>query len=183
MKINNVSAQDKRKFLRIMLDKLDFSKRDFAWVKDFLLHRQNYAKTLKKIHFVDNPEGLNNIIILSDKYKLGGTALHLVTDNTIITDVDQINEMINEATARKRFYLYVNTDENLMKFESFINIVLDNNKAKMPEEYVKAADDIIAQAMKEAEIQQLSKKIDEALDDNDKELFYDYTNQLKELRK
>lgn len=178
-----ISVQDKKEFLKDLLEHIQFKQNERMWIKRFLLNSRDSESILKKIHFVDDTEKLNNVIILTSSVFKNKVSIQLIADDVITTDINDISYIIRSSSPRKKFHLHIQSKRPLYRFSSYVKVVEDNKKASLPAEYSKLADDVIRSLTEELEIKHFTEEIDRALDNNDKKSFLDYTGKLKKIKK
>lgn len=176
-----ISVREKKFFLRNLLKKYDFRRSDIYWIKNYLLDND---RLLNRMRFVDDPDSLNNVIIITSKCAENPTVMQLVSDKVVYTDFDEINSMIRES-ARKKYYLYIEVSDSLYASNPyFVKVVEENKKATATVSHQSKEDGelLVSLIMTQQEVKHLLEKIDEAIDKNDKKSFLTYTEKLKVLQ-
>ena len=176
--MEKIRPEDKKLFLKDLLRTFPFKSREREWIRRVLMPSE---QILQKLNFIDDPENLSNVIILSPSSKV--VTIQLITKDEIITGLVEINEALRNSPANKKFYFYIKTRKNLYNINSYIKVLQENKKATLPAECRTLADKVVKHLTKELEIKHLSKEIDKALDENNEKLFKSYVKKLNELKK
>lgn len=171
-----VSLKEKELFIRWFLKRYQMKRRECVWILNYLLSHENI---LKNAHFVEDAKYCPRAMIMSVTESNGSPFEFHKGD-------------INNADAEIAFHdMRLNPDGGLYIQLNFPNVpasveylsVLEENTFKpnhlcSNEKDAEIAEQLIQHMMKEAQQNHLSKMIDEALDNGDKELFMQLTSQI-----
>lgn len=169
-----IHIEKKKEFIRVLLSEYVFKRREVVFLLNFMYQNEDI---LEKTHFVDDPENLNNVLIMKTRgSKTDEPDFNFIADDEIILDVEEAFKFIKDN--KERDYYVVIIAKNLFDFESYVEVLEENSKANLPAEYGEIADEIIEKIQKDFQIKYIREKIDEAIDNNDREAFLKYSNEL-----
>lgn len=165
----NINA--KRSFLTEITTEFDFNKMEYEWIM------QRLAKRLETVHFVDCVNGYDNYIILptecskNQKFEFYSNTTKRTRDIEVILDSMKKNTDVD-------LYVKFDTGKSLyLTTDNYIDVV-ENNPDAITEQYSSEANRLIQHVQSNFQKNVIQSKIDEALDQKNKELFELYTEQL-----
>jgi uncharacterized protein YpiB (UPF0302 family) len=179
--MSGVTVDQKKEFIRWFLNNYQLRKREGVWILNYLLSNDKF---LKKVHFVENANKTPRGIIMTT---------HCVNDFPLSSLRYYRNGEIN-TNAESCFHdIRLNRDDDLyveLNFKDKHNCkeyweVLEENPFDEPDtsEFEEQAVHFLDYCLYEFKVEQLKKRIDEAIDDGDKELFMKLTDELGKIEK
>ena len=180
----------KKEFIRILLKKYQMKRRECVWILNYLL---SHETMLDRVHFVEDL-GVNQGHQIPDDFigmvmsttVSGGVPFRLYFDRGKMTaDAEKAFHKLRLSSKDQHFYLQLNFT-NPMSMPEFVAAVESNPFSKEDEvtdvirqEAIRLSDQVSQSSV----VFSLEQAIDEAIDNNDKESFLEYSKQLVNLKK
>lgn len=165
------NMDSKRSFITEITNEFDFNKMEYNWIIERL------AKRLETVHFVDCVNGYDSYVIIptecskTQKFEFYTNTNKRTQDIEVILDYMRYNTDVD-------LYVKFDTGKSLyLTTDNYIDVV-ENNPDAITEQYSLAANGIIQKVQEDFQKNVIQSKIDEALDQKNKELFELYTEQL-----
>ncbi|HLQ39821.1 MAG TPA: YpiB family protein [Tetragenococcus sp.] len=164
-----VSTLDKKRFLNWLVSHESFAKREVSWVLNYLA---NHESILKNVHFVEKANTTPRGIILCCQC-FYGEPISLNLDGEIFNDSEQI---FHEIRLNWQEPLYIECAFSHAWGNDLYLAVLEDNpycswNDSIDEDTWQRVDAYFDELNKEAKIHQLYQQINQALEDDDPELF------------
>jgi uncharacterized protein YpiB (UPF0302 family) len=176
--MSGVTVEQKKEFLRWFLSNYQLKRRECVWILNYLIAND---KLMEKVHFVENANKTPRGIIMST---------HCVND----VPLKYYKNGVMSTNAESCFHdIRLNRDEDIyieLNFKDKYNYeeyweVLEDNPFDKPDtsEFEEHAVHFLDYCLYEFKVEQLKKRIDEAIDAGDKELFMKLTDELSKIEK
>ncbi len=174
-----VSVNEKKEFIRWFLNHYQLKRRECVWILNYLM---SHDQLMEKVHFVEHAEYCPRGMIMSTQC-VDDVPFRFYKDSVMTTD------------AEKSFHdIRLNRDEDIyiqLNFKSANKshqyaLVLEKNPfmpevLQITEQDRKLASQFLKASIKNFQLEQLKKKIDEALDKKDEETFIKLTEQYNKI--
>ena len=175
-----ISILEKKDFLKWFLNNYQLKRRECAWLLNYLMSDD---QLMEKVHFVENAEYCpKSLIISANDVDYIPFSFHKRQHVTMDAEKSFHDIRLNK---EEEIYIQLNF-KDAKKNPQFVAVLEDNPFAPVDKEtekiYSLFADLIIDQAKFQFEKRQLTEKIDQSLDNGDKESFLKYSEQLKKLK-
>jgi uncharacterized protein YpiB (UPF0302 family) len=176
--MSDVTVEQKKDFIRWFVGNYQLRRRECAWILSFLM---SHDQLMEKVHFVENANKTPRGIIM---------ATHCVND----VPLRYYKNGIMSTNAESCFHdIRLNRDEDIyieFNFKDKYNHkeyweVLEENPFDDPDtsEFEEQAAHFLDYCLYEFRVKRLKKRIDEAIDAGDKELFMKLTDELGKIEK
>lgn len=181
METNSIDLKSKKSFIRWLLNNYQMKRRECVWILNYLL--DNSSNLLEKVDFVDDYEGLDNVLIIST-HCVDDKPFTFKSDGDITGNAETAFHHIR-LNKQKQYYIKINA-RNLEKHSEYQAVVIENPNdpilSNERTEYSSRAQHVIDKAMQQFTMSQLLNKIDKALSDRDEEAFMKYSEEYKKLK-
>jgi uncharacterized protein YpiB (UPF0302 family) len=174
-----VSAKDKKKFLQWFLSNYQLKKRESVWILNYLI---NHHEILENVHFVHDAKFcLRSVIITSQCSK--EVPFRFYKNHLVTTDAEKAFHDIR-LNQHESLYIQLNFDKSNQNH--MYAAVLEENPF-VPDDYIitqqdrENADLLLENSLYEFKKKQLLQKIDQSLDDQDREKFHQLVDELQVL--
>jgi len=169
-----VNSEVKKSFIRELQGNFSLKRRESNWILNYIADN---ARLIENVHFVDDVTGYENAITMavntSDEKPF--TAL---IEGTETTDAEKTFHHMR-LNVDKPWYIKIDGDKQLLQLESYVKVVGDNPNVKLPNKYSVEAQKLIDKMEYEHQLNWFKTRVDEALDNGDKESFMKYSEELK----
>ncbi|OIJ14796.1 hypothetical protein BKP37_07405 [Anaerobacillus alkalilacustris] len=177
---STISVLEKKDFLKWFLNKYQLKRRECAWLLNYLMSDD---QLMEKVHFVENAEYCpKSLIISANDVDCIPFSFHKRQHVTMDAEKSFHDIRLNK---EEEIYIQLNFRDS-KKIPQYIAVLEENPFVPIDKETEKVyslfADLIIDQASYQFEKKQLLKKIDESLDNGDKESFMFYSKKLSNLK-
>lgn len=174
-----IQLEEKIQWLRYLLTSVTFSRRELAWMLEYLIHHEGIVK---QIHFVEHADKTPRGIRLQAGQNVA-QPLVLYLDGHTFHDVDQI---FHEIRFKWQEPLYVECILDSPTIPTrYLGLVEDNPyyrwNDQISERDFQVIDASLAQLKQAQEIEYLEQVIDEALDQGDRVRFEQASAQLQQV--
>lgn len=174
-----VSVNEKKEFIRWFLNHYQLKRRECVWILNYLM---SHDQLMAKVHFVENAEYCPRGIIMATQC-VDDVPFRFYKDSVMTTD------------AEKSFHdIRLNRDQDIyiqLKFKEFQKsyqyaAVLEKNPympdiLQISEKDRELAHVFLETTIKNFQLEKIRKQIDQALDENNKEEFYQLTEKLNQI--
>ncbi|GIO28448.1 ReoY family proteolytic degradation factor [Ornithinibacillus bavariensis] len=174
-----VSAKDKKKFLQWFLSNYQLKKRESVWILNYLI---NHHEILENVHFVHDAKFcLRSVIITSQCSK--EVPFRFYKNHLVTTDAEKAFHDIR-LNQHESLYIQLNFDKSNQNH--MYAAVLEENPF-VPDEYVitqqdrENADFLLENSLYEFKKKQLLQRIDQSLDEQDRDKFHQLVEELQVL--
>lgn len=174
-----VSAKDKKKFLQWFLSNYQLKKRESVWILNYVI---NHHEILENVHFVHDAKFcLRSVIITSQCSK--EVPFRFYKNHLVTTDAEKAFHDIR-LNQHESLYIQLNFDKSNQNH--MYAAVLEENPF-VPEEYVitqqdrENADFLLENSLYEFKKKQLLQRIDQSLDEQDRDKFHQLVEELQVL--
>jgi uncharacterized protein YpiB (UPF0302 family) len=174
-----VSAKDKKKFLQWFLSNYQLKKRESVWILNYLI---NHHEILENVHFVHDAKFcLRSVIITSQCSK--EVPFRFYKNHLVTTDAEKAFHDIR-LNQHESLYIQLNFDKSNQNH--MYAAVLEENPF-VPDDYIitqqdrENADFLLENSLYEFKKKQLLQKIDQSLDEQDREKFHQLVDELQVL--
>jgi uncharacterized protein YpiB (UPF0302 family) len=176
--MRNITATKKREFIKWFLNNYQFKSRPSVWILNFLY---SYEHLLEKVHFVEDASKTPRGIVITTRC-VDDIPLRYYKNGTVITDEEKCFHDIR-LNKEQDIYIELNFKDKYNHEEYWE--VLEENPFDEPDtsEFEEQAAHFLDYCLYEFKVEQLKKRIDEAIDDGDKELFMKLANELSKVEK
>lgn len=176
---HSTSIAEKKDFLKWFLKNHRFHKRECVWLLNYFISDNH---VMENLHFVEHAEYCPKAIILSTVCS-NEVPFRFLKENIVTSDVEKSFHDIRLNPDEK---VYIQLNFKYAYQHTQYRLILDDNPY-LPEslqpnkQFAFWTDFIVDEAIISFKQQQLLKRIDEALDTNDKETFLALTKELKKF--
>lgn len=174
-----INVSEKKEFLSWLVNNISFNQREILWILNYLI---NHEAILTNVHFVEEADrtarGLK--ITATD---VSDEPIKLIVEQKEFYDTDQI---FHDIRLNWKSPLYVECIfKGSWQNAHYLSILEDNPYARwneqVSEETVKEIQEYFEQEEKQAKIALLYQQIDLALEENNHEVFFKLSKELKDL--
>ncbi|TFE03078.1 ReoY family proteolytic degradation factor [Jeotgalibacillus salarius] len=175
----SISADEKKDFIKWFLQNYQLKKRESVWIMNYLL---SHDQLIENLHFVEDarycPRGIVMSASCTDEVPFRFYKGHVMT-----TDAEKSFHDIR-LHRDEDLYVQLNFDSSYSSYQ--YAAVLEENpftpkEIHLTEREKEMAEQFLSDSIAENQRSQLMKKIDEALDHQDKDQFRQLTEMLKSL--
>jgi uncharacterized protein YpiB (UPF0302 family) len=175
-----VSVNEKKDFIRWFLNHYQLKRRECVWILNYLM---SHDQLMEKVHFVDQAQYCPKGLIMST-HCVDEVPFRFYKENVMTTD------------AEKSFHdIRLNRDEEIFiqlnfhasnKAHQYAAVLEENpfmpKSLQISEKERLEAAGFLEASIKKFQIESLLQKIDEALDNQDKEMFMKLTEKLNKIK-
>lgn len=177
---SSISIKDKKIFVRWFLKNHQLKRREGVWILNYLLSNE---QLLEAIHFVDEAHYCPRAIVMST-VDSAGIPFRFYKGNLMTSDAEKA---FHDLRLNPQEVMYVQLYFPNIPPHAFYLAVLEENPFIPYEQYISEKDRLMAEqllqnSMKAFQLEQLLVQIDEALDQGDKERFFELSNVLQALQ-
>lgn len=174
-----INVADKKRFLNWLVSHESFSRREVSWILNYLT---NHETILKNVHFVEitdkTPRG-----ICVQTTTIEGEAMSLFLEGKVFTDSDQI---FHEIRLNWKNPLYLECRFNRSWENEFFLAVLEDNpyhrwNETLDADVVSKVEEYFFKEDVEMKIADLYRQIDQALENDNHELFLQLSAEVNQL--
>lgn len=176
--MSGVTVTQKREFIRWFLNNCQFKSRESVWILNFLY---SYDHLLEKIHFVENASKTPRGIVIATRCA-NDIPLRYYKNGVMSTDGEKC---FHDIRLNKNDDIYIELNfKDKYNYEEYWK-VYEENPFDEPNtsEFEEQAAHFLDYCLYEFKVDQLKKRIDEAIDTGDKELFMKLTDELSKIEK
>lgn len=176
--MSDVTVEQKKEFLRWFVGNYQLRRRECNWILSFLI---SFDQLMHKVHFVENANKTPRDLIMST-HCVDDVPLRYYKNGVMSTNAESCYHDIR-----------LNRDDDIyiqLNFKDKYNCkeyweVLEENPFDEPDtsEFEEQAAHFLDYCLYEFKVEQLKKRIDEAIDAGDKELFMKLTDELSKVEK
>lgn len=176
----SISVQDKKSFIQWFLERYTLKSCGSKWILEYLLTDET---VLSNTHFVRGVKCCPRGIIMSTTCS-NEIAFQFHKEHIVTIDVDKSFHDLR-LHKQKPMYIQINF-YNAYQNPYYIAVLEDN--PYIPEDIaLKKQDQVVVNQLLEKSLEdfkrdRLKKKIDQSLDENNQEAFFQYVNELKQLK-
>jgi uncharacterized protein YpiB (UPF0302 family) len=177
--MTEVSTKQKREFIKWFLSNYRLKRRECKWILEYI---SSHDMLLENIHFVENARYCERgIIMVTDC--VDEVPFRFYKGDILTTDAEKCFHDIR-LNRGSQFYI-----ELLFKDKhncpEYFGVLEDNPFVESEEtsEYTEAATNFLEYCIFKYKVNHLKKRIDEAIDNGDKELFLKLTDELSKIEK
>src|SRR5699024_632 len=170
-----VSTHDKKSFIYWFLTNYHLKRRESTWILKYLIHHQ---ELLKNVHFVEYAKYCPIGIMIST-HCAEEAAFCFYKNHLVTTDADKT---FHDIRLNKEDPIYIQLNFKNAYQNAFYAAVLEKNPYEPVQDHGEYAAETEA-LLNKMKIQTCYKNIDIALENNEREMFYYWSNELKALLK
>lgn len=176
--MRNITVTKKREFIKWLLNNYQFKSRPSVWILNFLY---SHDHLLEKVHFVENANKTPRGIIIATRC-VNEVPLRYYRNGKIIMDEEKCFHDIR-LNRDEDIYIELNFKDKY-NYEEYWE-VYEENPFDKPDtsEFGEQAVHFLDYCLYEFKVEQLKKRIDEAIDAGNKELFMKLTDELSKIEK
>jgi len=177
--MSEITVQQKRAFIKWFLDNYQLKRRESVWILNYIMQ---YNEVLRNLHFVENACYCERGIIISTNC-VDEVPFRFYKGNIVTTDPE---ECFYDIRSNKELPFYIELMfKDKHKCPEYFGVLEDNpfDKSEDINEYTEAATNFLEYCLFKYKINQLKKRIDEAIDDGNKEMFMKLTDELSKIEK
>jgi uncharacterized protein YpiB (UPF0302 family) len=176
--MSGVTVEQKKEFLKWFLSNYHLRKRESVWILNYLM---NHDQLMQKVHFVENAQYCPRGIIMST-HCVDDIPFRFYKSDVMTTDAEKCFHDIR-LNRDEDIYIELNFKDKY-NYEEYWE-VYEENPFDEPDtsEFEDQAAHFLDYCLYEFKVEQLKKRIDEAIDAGDKELFMKLTDELSKIEK
>jgi uncharacterized protein YpiB (UPF0302 family) len=177
--MSGVTVEQKKEFLRWFLGNYQLRRRESVWILNFLLSND---KLMHKVHFVEKADVTPRGIIVSTRCAEVDVPFRYYKDNLMNTDAEKC---FHDIRLNRDDDIYIEFNfKDKYNFKEYCEVLEDNPFDESDtSEFEEQATHFLDYCLYEFKVEQLKKRIDEAIDDGDEELFMKLTDELSKIEK
>ncbi|MFB1049322.1 ReoY family proteolytic degradation factor [Paraliobacillus sp. JSM ZJ581] len=175
----SVSVQDKKTFIKWFLQHYQLKKRESVWILNYLT---NHEALLAQVHFIREARYCPRGIVISTHCS-NDVPFRFYKNHIVTTDAEK---SFHDIRLNRSDPIYIQLCfENAHQNVNYVAVLEDN--PYLPDDFFitkqekKLAKDVLEYTLYEAQKKYLRKKINQALDMKDEDLFKQYAHQLEKL--
>lgn len=176
-----IELASKKKFVNWLIQSVSLKKRESYWILNYLL---NHEFLLDRVIFVEDVLSTPRGLLITDQ-TIEGTGLEMVNQSVLFSDPNQI---FHDIRMNRKLPLFVGISfEGMYSSNYYLSIIEENPYQSLDPALEKEISKEIELFLKEEEanfqLQELLKKINKALEENDEQAFLNYSKKYSELKK
>lgn len=174
-----VSVNEKKEFIRWFLNNYQLKRRECVWILNYLMSHDNL---MEKVHFVERVEYCPRGMVMSTVC-VDDVPFRFYKGSIMTTDAEKSFHDIR-LNRDQAIFIQLNFKDRHKSYQ--YAAVLETNPympdiLQISDEERELVDRFLDHSQKTFQIEMLKRKIDTALDQNDKEMFMKLTEQLKKI--
>ncbi|MBY0122598.1 ReoY family proteolytic degradation factor [Bacillus sp. S/N-304-OC-R1] len=174
-----VSVNEKKDFIRWFLNHYQLKRRECVWILNYLM---SHDQLMEKVHFVEHAQYCPKGLIMST-HCVDEVPFRFYKENVMTTDAEKSFHDIR-LNREEDIFIQLNFHAS-NKAHQYAAVLEENpylpNKMLISEKDKLAAERFLYDSIQKFQKESLLRRIDEALDNQDKEAFKQLTDELKRL--
>lgn len=174
-----VSVNEKKDFIRWFLNHYQLKRRECVWILNYLM---SHDQLMEKVHFVEHAQYCPKGLIMST-HCVDEVPFRFYKENVMTTDAEKSFHDIR-LNREEDIFIQLNFHAS-NKAHQYAAVLEENpylpNKMQISEKDRMAAERFLSDSIQKFQKESLMQRIDEALDNQDKEAFKQLTDELKRL--
>jgi uncharacterized protein YpiB (UPF0302 family) len=177
--MSKITVQQKRAFIKWFLNNYQLKRRECKWILNYIL---SHDSLLENLHFVENARYCERGIIMSTNC-VDEVPFRFYKGDILTTDAEKCFHDIR-LNRGSQFYIEL-LFKDKYNCPEYLGVLEDNpfDKSEDINEYTEAATNFLDYCLFKYKVNHLKKRIDEAIDNGDKELFLKLTDELSKIEK
>jgi uncharacterized protein YpiB (UPF0302 family) len=172
-----IHVAEKKQFIKWFLDRFELQNREAEWLLQYLCSND---QLLERVHFIDNFRNLPKTILISAK-DVQMTPFKFYKNKRVTSDVEKaFLDIHNHPTEDIYIGLFFKDRASSPEYAAVLEAnPLDDTKESTDALVELQAEIILDQSIRDFEYDRLLRAIDDALDNRNRQLFLELTNDLK----